>query len=497
MVNSGSVGKGALYLYIEAINLVFSSYVFWLILTKLTEPSVIGLSSTVVSMVTIFMVISSVGVTGGIQKYLGKSLASNNIAFVKGYINTSLLITLFGIIGSTIAILILGNWMQIVFKIDYSLLVIMILIMGFSSISGILRAVIIPSLKINVIAVTSILATAIKILIAVILVLVGTGVFGVLIGYLAYPVISTIIFVIVIRNTVYKQLFSKKLRNIFSSTREIFVVSLSFWIPSIINVVGSELGTVAVFVSSGSINAGVYFISYSIVAGTTLVVSVLSTIAYPMVGSMLDGRKNAVWRLIKISLIITVPLSAAIIFYSSEVLQIFGHEYTSGSENLIILLLSVIPTSILMGVGVLAYAYGHNNQFMLIGLFTSIPRLILYFILVPLFGGNGAALTYLIGSVAGFLLSLFIANRMNLKIFWNQIVWILVIPVPLAALFKISNLDFIIGIGVTLFISYVLFLKLRVLNNEDIKDVLNILPPKLAHLIVRVVKVIYSKSNKP
>jgi O-antigen/teichoic acid export membrane protein len=495
MLDKGSIGKGAVFLYVEAINLMFSSYIFWLILTQVASPAVIGSSSTIIALASIFMVVASVGIPGGIQKYLGKNLSENNIANIKGHINTSLLFTILGIIGTTVVILILKDWIYEVFKIQYDLLIIMILIVGFSSFSGLLRSIIIPTLKIKIITVTSVIATSVKILVAFILVWIGTDVLGILIGYLLYPLVSSIIFSISIRNTVYRQLFEKKLINVFLSLKEIFVVSLSFWIPNVINVIGSQLGTVSVFLSSGSTNAGVYFIAFSICTGITLVVSVLSTIAYPMVSAMKDGRKNAVWRLIKISLIITVPISISIIFYAPNVLQIFGHDYALGSENLIILLLSIVPTSILSGIGVLVYAYGHNTQFMLIGLFTSVPRVILYFILVPLFGGNGAAITYLIGSVAGFILSLYVAKRTRLKLFWKQILLVLAIPLLFSASTKYLNIDFVLGISITIIASYLLFLKLRLLNDEDVRDIINLLPPKVSHLMVRIFRKFYKRSN--
>ena len=51
-----SVGKGATFIYIELIVAALSGYILWLLLSKITTPEVIGTSSTVVAIATIFAV---------------------------------------------------------------------------------------------------------------------------------------------------------------------------------------------------------------------------------------------------------------------------------------------------------------------------------------------------------------------------------------------------------------------------------------------------------
>ena len=72
VMNNNSVGKGVAYLYIESITMLFSGYIYWLIISKITDPAIIGTSSTVISVVTIFVSIASIGVSGGIQRFIGK-----------------------------------------------------------------------------------------------------------------------------------------------------------------------------------------------------------------------------------------------------------------------------------------------------------------------------------------------------------------------------------------------------------------------------------------
>jgi O-antigen/teichoic acid export membrane protein len=304
-----------------------------------------------------------------------------------------------------------------------------------------------------------------------------TGVFGILFGYMLYPIISSVILSVSIKRTVHGQPSSEsKTIALFLYIKEISIASISFWIPNVINIIGAQLGTIIVYISVGADYAAVYFISFSIVAGISLILSVLSTIAYPTISSMQDGRKTATWRLIKISLIITLPLSVFSIFYSEDLLGLFGSVYTSGTSSLQVMLLSILPTSIIYGIGVLVYAYGNNSKVLTIGLFTGIPRTFFYFIFVPIFGINGAALTYLVGTISGCVFSLIIANKLGMKILWKQIFLILIIPALLTFFWKFIDIHFIISLVGTLAISYILFLVLRLINKEDVRDILKVLP---------------------
>ena len=44
--------------------MLFSGYIYWLILSKITEPSSIGLASTIIAFATIVFSIASIGVAG-------------------------------------------------------------------------------------------------------------------------------------------------------------------------------------------------------------------------------------------------------------------------------------------------------------------------------------------------------------------------------------------------------------------------------------------------
>jgi O-antigen/teichoic acid export membrane protein len=185
-----------------------------------------------------------------------------------------------------------------------------------------------------------------------------------------------------------------------------------------------------------------------------------------------------------------VPFSISLIFYSKEILQLIGQNYVAASFPMQILLSSLLPGAVATGIYVLVYAYGRYKQALTIGLATTVPKTILYFLLIQMYGNTGAALSYVIGDIIGFTISMIVAKRMNFHIFWKDLGLIMVIPIGIGFLMNYLGLNYIIGMGVTVALSYILFLKLQILTNTDIMDMSGILPPSISKVVIRVNNII-------
>ena len=489
------VGKGAAYLFIENIIMGFSAYAFWLIMSRITTVEVIGTSSAVVSLAGIFVVIVGVGVPTGIQRFLGKSFSDQKIEDAKVYVKTSLLIVSIGIMAGITIILIAKNWIYDAVRFDFNLIIISIIFIASYAISTLFRSVIIASIKTKILVIVSILSSITKFAIAIILVLVGTGALGVTIGFTSFSIMGVIILAFTIMTT-FKLSKDKPKVSFNYSFRNIIIASMASWVPGLVSTIGSQLGTIVVFGSQGASQAGLYFVAFSIVLGISTIMSVLSVIAFPILSGMHDGRKRFTWRIIKMSLLISLPFSSSIIFYSKEVMQIFGQGYSEGSSSLEVLLLSMLPTAIMTGMSILVYSYGNYRQVLAIGLATSIPRTLLYFILVPVFGGAGAAISYTIGSIIGFIVSIIIGKKVGMQIFWKDLAFILAIPTTVGFLLSYFGINYIVGVLATLIISYILLLKLRIITRTDIQDSLRILPYRISNPIIKIGTILEKKLNR-
>ena len=143
------------------------------------------------------------------------------------------------------------------------------------------------------------------------------------------------------------------------SCKSIMAAGFPSWLPSAITTIGSQAGTIIVFGTSGSSQAGTYFIAFSIFSAIFMITSSLVSVAFPALSAMGDGRKRFSWRITKISLIVSLPLSCSLIFYSDEILGLLSQDYVRETASLQILLLSILPTAVMTSINTLVYAYGN------------------------------------------------------------------------------------------------------------------------------------------
>lgn len=484
-----TIGRGAAYLYIESIVAGTSGYAFWLIISKIASSEIIGISSTVVSFSAILAVITAFGIPNGIQRFLGRSFSEENISQAKRYVNVSIVLVSSGVLASTIVIFAFKEWMYQYLHIDSNLLAILIALSGSSALFLLFRSIVISTLKTKVLLILIIVSSIVRIISAILLLLLGWGAAGITIGYAMGFVVSLILLGIFL-NLKLTPPKKSSVDSINQTVKNIFLSSTANWIPALVMAIGYQLGTVVIFGIQGSQQAGIYFIALTIATGITLMAFTLFSITLPVLSSMQDGRKRFAWRMIRLTLVIAVPFSISLIFYSKEILQLIGQDYVAASFPMQILLSSLLPAAVAYGIGILVYAYGHYKWVLTIGLATNVPRTILYFLLVQMYGNTGAALGFTIGDIIGFAISIIVAKRMNFQIFWKDLGLIMIIPLGIGFIMDYLGLYYVIGIVATLSLSYILFLKLQVLTNSDIADIAEILPPNASKVVLRVSNII-------
>jgi len=183
-----------------------------------------------------------------------------------------------------------------------------------------------------------------------------------------------------------------------------------------------------------------------------------------------------------------VPLASSIFFYSREVLGLLGRNYIEGETSLQILLLSIAPTIILSGIGNLVYSYGNYKQSLVIDLFMSVPRVILYFLLVPIYGSIGASISFTIGSLTGLVVSIIVARKIGMLIFWKDLVLLFFVPILIGFILHSFEINYVIGIFATIIVSYISFSKLNTITKSDVRDIVDILPDSISNQILNFLR---------
>jgi len=448
------LGRNTFYLYLSTIISSLLGYIFWIIVSKLTSPANIGIVSTSFSFVAIITSITLLGIPTGITRFLGKARENKkdlNFYFSNGF-SLLFLISL----PSFFVILLTQNFLP------KELIVIISIAVFTSTLSQIFSTLLVSTLKAKYLMMANTIATLSKLLLSISLL--GLGVIGLALGYLAdYLILFSILFYFGIRTI---GLPSFKMDKNF--LKELLKASNVSWIPSMLQIIGAQLGVIVVYGFQGPLQAGVYYISYAIASVIQAIPSSLFNVFFPIVSGMEDGRKRATWKAIRFSLALVSPILIIFIFYSKIILGFFGSDYEGAYLILTILLASILPTTITQGINILAYAYGIYKFVLIIGISISLSRVFFYLTLTPLFGILGASEAFLIGSFTGLISSLLVARNLNLKLNWINISLIILIPSSLGLI------PYYLGMGgalILLILSFLLYAKLKIISKEDLAEV--------------------------
>ena len=473
-----TVGKGAVYLYAETMLRLLSAYLLWILLSKLSTPEIIGTSATVISLASILATIASLGVPMAIPRLLGKSFSENDHGNASRFAKLSVLIVSIGTVLCSFIVFVTRDWVYSDLSTD--MMILSLLLLASIAIATLLRSIMIATLEVKILPIFTTVSSLLMVTIAISLVLLGAGAVGVVIAYICFHTIFSVLLCFSLAKVFgYSNNHENKIQSSFSdTTRNILRTSLPSWIPALIAIIGSgEVGTIALFGSVGPGQAGTYYLAYTIFSALAAITYSIFSIAFPMLSGMHERRKEVLWKFLKSNLILSLPISSVLIFYADNVMILFGRDYALGSDSLQIFLVSIFPISLFMGITTLVYAYGNYRQVLMLGLSLTIPRLVFYFILIAYYGSTGAALSFTIGSITGFIASVIVSKRIGLLLYWKDILILVAFPLGISFAFKYSGINYLIGIFLSILVSYLVFLRLGVLTREDIGNILGLIMP--------------------
>jgi len=482
------VGKGAIYVYIQLISSMISGYIFFIILAKITTTEIIGIFSLLLALSEIFGNIAILGLPDGMQRFLGKSFLQNKLSDARLFVKLSLVFLSIGITSALVLVIFLKDWLYIVFRIDDNLVMVVGLLVSSYAIYTVLYYIIIATLKTKKLPIIVTISSTAKVIMAITLIGLGGGVIGLALGYTFFGQILSAVLLGIVIMQVFKpsEKLAKSELKFRNASKDLLKAGVASWIPLLITTLGIDLGTLVLYGAHGPYQSGIYFLTLAILNALTAITYAIFTISLPALSSMEDGRKRFSWHTIRLSSILLLPLTISIFFYPDEIMRFFGNIYIAGSSSLQILLLSTFPIIISSGIDALVFAYGRYRQAMAINLGINIPRTILYFSLVPIFGMVGAAIAFTIGSIIGLIVSLIVARRIAMKISWKSLALILLIPVVIALIFSNLNVNYIIGIISTIIISYLVLMKLNIVEKSDGLFIVGLMPPRISRWLLMI-----------
>ena len=492
--------RNVLYLYMQGIVSSGAGYAFWLLVSRLTSPSIVGFASVAVVLGGIGASFACLGVPTGIRRFVGKNLGENGLRVQQRYLGVSLRLVGVGVAVVSSLLAIVSGLPFFPIMLPFEFLIVVIISLATSSLAWTLTGAFVAALRLKILFLTQLLASLLRIGVGVSLVLIGMGALGILLGNAMVDIVSLGILGSASLLDRRNARGSATVRVDKGVARELLQASLVSWLPSIASVLGMNLGILAVFGASGAAEAGLYFIAFAILSIITGIYSSITGIAFPILSGMSNGRKMMAWRATRLSLVFCIPPTAAIIAYPRAVLGLFGAEYAAADTTLSALLLSVLPLIISGGVNTLAYAYGNYRQVLAMGLAGNVPTIILYPVLTAPLGGLGSASAYLVGAFCSGIFAVIVARRIKMQIIWSDISKVILVPAGIGLVAFATKLDWMLGASALTALSFLAYARLNVLTRLDVRTLAEAaLPENIAKMLSRrlgrILTVLYGKQD--
>lgn len=239
-------------------------------------------------------------------------------------------------------------------------------------------------------------------------------------------------------------------------------------------------------------NVGIYYLTFSFIEFIPFVLKSINKIFAPIISEIWEMKKltelHSLYRFFtKWTLILSYPMIFFIVFFSSELLLLFGPEFIAGKKTLIILAIAHSFSILFGSVRTILQMTDHHVNIFTVTVFKTVIVISLLFFLVPRFQMEGAASSLAVGIIINNLLNYMLLYR-GLKFvpygsdFWRICIVIIFASILLCFSFNyllklISNIHWYWMI-LSLIYTYVLTILLSIIlcfSKQDKMVVMNLL----------------------
>lgn len=393
--------SSGMLLFINQLVLAFGNWVFWMFVSRFATTAEIGQSTTIYSLVVFFVTIIQFGIEYPILKY--------SLKFRDTILSTTFIIEMVLSLLSIPLLFYFFNNFSDPGLVQFEWLTILMIIM---TAPGIIAHYLLLSLfRIRIVLIIDILATILKFFVGFILVISGFGAFGIILAFLInVTLVSISTFIIVLKEIpfkidlkVFKVVIRDGLINTPSKISRVFVFSLSV---ILLAVFGIDVSLIGIFYMA---------LTISLVAG-----GFATNVALMIIPASVRTNTDFASSGLRIGLSFTIPLILILMTQSTAILGFIGDSYTAANNDLLILGLSILPSSITI---IAISEFNMTNQYRKI-LFIGVVEIFLFIltfsVLVPSFSILGASIATLLAFLASALISIIWIKRSSLGYILNS-----------------------------------------------------------------------------
>jgi O-antigen/teichoic acid export membrane protein len=461
-------------------------------------PESVGITSTIVSVAWILSNVVVFDTHLGMKRYLGMSVANKDMETFNQILIATIIFVTFTLSICIIVILIPDLPLLNIIGLGEEHLGFILLIIPASSFQLVFSEALIAGLESKKLLFPQLIGSIIRYPILFTFIFIFyMPILGVVLAYSSLFITTVLLYGIHLYKFSNMRRTLRPTQNLFTNTKKILSSGLSSWGPRFINFFGSQISTIVVFSIGGAIAAGIFYLPMAIFTYTLFIVSSINRVGHSLVAGMKTNKQQTdfVQYAIKLAFCLTMPISTPLFVYSSDYLSFMGEDYRMAGITLSILLVGLPFSIITEMIYYLVYARGENKTLLYLGLVGNIPRVLLYFTLIPFMGSNGASLAYVIGTVCQLLFSIRISRSYSLELDFLKYITLTIIPISIGLIMWFTKVEFLIASSIIVITSFLFYIGIRYLTEREISMILNVVFPgskgkKISTIICKIVKMI-------
>lgn len=392
-----------------SLGLIFSKiFIYgWRIVAARVGVEEYGMLSIVLALMGFLIPISALGLGAAIERYVSFYIGKNDIVGVRSTIVNSLKVSVFISIFVTILLFFFSDFLAVnIFK-NPELGVLLKLFSLFLPLL-VLDQLMMPLFRIYnrldyFTFVKYILEASLKFSLALLLIYLGYGIFGVAFAHLASISISAILLFYFSRKHCFD--FFKKEIKIKNNINELLKYSLPLVIGGFAGFILSATDTLMIGYFKDSVQVGIYNAAYPTATFLMILSSALLAVFLPIITKNLARNNLKEIRIVyyfvtKWIFVLNFFICLVVFYYSDNIIFfLFGSEYLPGGLVLKILAISMFVNSLFAASGSILQMYKKTKIIMYILLFSAVLNVFLNYYLIPQYSILGATISTFLSTI--------------------------------------------------------------------------------------------------
>jgi O-antigen/teichoic acid export membrane protein len=450
----------SVWLFIDQMLVAVASWIYWVLISKLTSTSEIGHATTVYSLVAMAMTLAQLGLEYPILK---RALTERS-----RILGTALVIELIITLSSVPIVVYVASDLYQQHLRGFIWMGIAILILG--SPGFVARFVLLGLSDVKRILLIDIVGNSVKFVIGYTLVSIGLGASGVLLSFVFQFLLTAAATLFIASKSFsfklgdiayFKEIFGDALANMPSKLSRILIFSLSIVLLASFGISSSDVGIFYIALTISLVAAGLTTsMAYMIIPASSASMSDLSS------GSM------------RFSLSLTAPLIATLIVAPEAILYMIGPQYVPAQTILIVLSIGILPSCITLNTISKFNNLGKSKKLISLGSVEILTFLVSFFFLVPHYGTLGAAFSTLIAFICSSVLSILWSGRKIARYVVNCILAIIAGIISSRVIELALGIQPLAQILISVGITLLTIIALKNTSTDEIRHIVNVLVNK-------------------